>query len=58
MASGVLEQTPVPLPSVPGLPGDRDTYRRYDRDRVAFLRQSHEKFGDTYRFGDDTLVTF
>ena len=57
MASGVLEQTPVPLPSLPGWPGDRDTYRRYDRDRVAFLRQSREKFGDTYRFGDDTLVT-
>ena len=57
MASGVLEQMPVPLSSVPGWPENRDTYRRYDQDRVAFLRQSREQFGDTYRFGADTLVT-
>lgn len=57
MVSGVVEQSPVPLLAMPGWPGNRETYRRYDRDRVGFLRQSREKFGDTYRFGNDTLVT-
>lgn len=57
MTSGVIEKASTPLAQVPGWPGNRASYRQYDQDRVGFLRLSHDRFGETFRFDDDTLIT-
>ena len=57
MPSGVTKESITTLAQVPGWPGDRASYRQYDQDRVGFLRLSHHRFGETFRFDDDTLIT-